>query len=147
MNHKIASLAVCLIFVPVLPAQTPEQRKATVKYLQDLQCPDGGFHPQAVDPRLDQVPRGSLRATTSALRALKYFGGAPKDIDAARLFVNASYDVQAGAFADTPNGKPDVFTTAVGLMALAELKAGNDVVREQAVKYLATHANEFEDIR
>src|SRR5437660_6403102 len=93
---------IALMFVPALSAQTPEQKKATVKYLQDLQCPDGGFHPQAVDPRLDQVPKGSLRATTSALRALKYFGGAPKDKDAARLFVNASYDAPAGAFADAP---------------------------------------------
>src|SRR5947208_7472886 len=100
---------IALMFVPALSAQTPEQKKATVKYLQELQCPDGGFHPQAVDPRLDQVPTGSLRASTSALRALKYFGGAPKDKDAAKLFVNASYDGPAGAFADAPNGKPDVF--------------------------------------
>src|SRR5437016_14464970 len=121
MSRTAATSILCFIFAPVLVAQTPEQKKATVKYLQELQCPDGGFHPQAVDPRLDQVPKGSLRATSSALRALKYFGGQAKDKTAAAKFVTNCNDSKAGAFADTPNGKPDVFTTAVGLMAAAEL--------------------------
>ena len=147
MNRTLASLVVGLMFVPALAAQTPEQKRATIKYLQELQCPDGGFHPQAVDPRLDQVPRGSLRAMSSELRALKYFGGAPKDKAAAEKFVTGCYDAQAGAFADTPNGKPDVFTTAIGLMAIAELKLGTDAMRDAGVKYLAENAKEFEDVR
>jgi prenyltransferase beta subunit len=147
MNRTIASLIVCFIVVPILSAQTPEQKKATIKYLQELQCPDGGFHPQSVDSRLDQIPRGSLRATSSALRALKYFGGALKDKTAAEKFVTGCYDAEAGAFADSPNGKPDVFTTAVGLMAIAELKTGNEEMREKGVKYLAENAKEFEDVR
>src|SRR5260370_15917035 len=122
MNRAIVSLIVALMFVPVLAAQTPEQKRATIKYLQELQCPDGGFHPQAVDPRLDQKPKGSLRATSSALRALKYFGGEAKNKVAAKEFVVECNDLKVGAFADSPNGKPDVFTTAIGLMAAAELK-------------------------
>src|SRR5258707_12783783 len=114
MNRTFASLIVGLMFVPVLAAQTPEQKKATIKYLQELQCPDGGFHPQAVDPRLDQQPKGSLRATSSALRALKYFGGDAKNKTAAVKFVMSCNDPQVGAFAESPNGKPDVFTTAIG---------------------------------
>src|SRR5438874_8574431 len=140
MNRTFASLVIGLIFTPVLTAQTPEQKKATVKYLQDLQCPDGGFHPQAVDPRLDQIPKGSLRATSSALRALKYFGGAAKDKTAAAKFVMTCNDLQLGAFADTPNGKPDVFTTAVGLMAAAELGIPDGITLEQCVKYLGENA-------
>src|SRR5947209_5340353 len=147
MNRRFVSLIVCLIITPVLVAQTPEQKKATVKYLQELQCPDGGFHPQAVDPRLDQAPKGSLRATTSALRALKYFGGAPKDKTAAAKFVMECNDRNAGAFADTPNGKPDVFTTAVGVMAAAELGISAGITLEKCVKYLGENAKEFEDIR
>src|SRR5262245_46538831 len=119
-RHTLVSIF-CLIFAPVLYAQTPEQKKATVKYLQELQCPDGGFHPQAVDPRLDQAPKGSLRATTSALRALKYFGGTPKDASGAASFVKSCYDSQSGSFSDQPGANPDVFTTAVGLMVATEL--------------------------
>jgi prenyltransferase beta subunit len=147
MKRQIASLIVGLIFVPILSAQTPEQKKATIKYLQELQCPDGGFHPQTVDSRLDQAPQGSLRATSSALRALKYFGGNPKDKAAAVKFVEGCYDGQVGGYADMPNGKVDVFTTAVGLMAGAQLKIGSEEMRKKCVNYLAENAKEFEDIR
>jgi prenyltransferase beta subunit len=136
-----------MIAVPIVSAQTPEQKKATIKYLQELQCPDGGFHPQTVDPRLDQVPHGSLRATSSALRALKYFGGNPKDKPTVVKFVESCYDPQAGGYADMPNGKVDVFTTAVGLMASAELQIGSEEMRKKCVSYLAENAKEFEDIR
>src|SRR5262245_53287313 len=147
MRRLIAVSIICLTFVPVLPAQTPEQKKATVKYLQELQCPDGGFHPQAVDPRLDQAPRGSLRATTSALRALKYFDGAPKDKTAATKFVMDCNDPKAGAFADTPHGKLDIFTTAVGIMAAVELGIPDGISLEKCIVYLSKNAKEFEDLR
>src|SRR5579859_3043123 len=147
MIRTIVTLFVALSFLPIATAQTPEQKKATIKYLQELQCPDGGFQPQAVDPRLDQQPKGSLRATTAAIRALKYFGGAPKDKDSAREFVRKCFDLEMGAFADTPNGKQDIFTTAVGLMAVAELNFKDLRAIEKCVNYLATYAKEFEDIR
>src|SRR5438876_441574 len=93
---------VSLKFVPtaILPAQTPEQKQATVKFLQELQVADGGFVPAAVDGRLDQNPKGGLRATSAALRALKYFGGAPNDKKAATQFVEKCWDAKAGCFAD-----------------------------------------------
>ncbi|HEV3143455.1 MAG TPA: prenyltransferase/squalene oxidase repeat-containing protein [Gemmataceae bacterium] len=138
---------VCVVgsCVPVL-AQTPEQKKATVRFVQELQVADGGFAPAPVDSRVDKDPKGSLRATTSALRALKYFGGAPKDKAAVAKFVRSCFDVATNTFSDQPGGKPDVFSTAIGLMAEAELniKLGN---REISVIWLGENAKEFEDIR
>src|SRR5438477_9068070 len=122
-------------FLPVLPAQTPEQKKATVKFVQELQVSDGGFIPTPNDGRLDQNPHGSLRATTAALRALKYFGGAANDKKAAAKFVAACWDKQSGSFSDRPGGKGDVFTTAVGLMAVAELGLPMNDYRDAALKF------------
>src|SRR4051812_16219533 len=120
MRHLIC-LAIVALVIPSLRAQTAEQKQATVKFLQELQVPDGGFVPAPVDGRLDQNPRGGLRAASGALRALKYFGGAPSDKKAAAHFVEKCWDAKAGCFADSPGGKGDIFTPAVGLMAVAEL--------------------------
>ena len=145
-------LALCLGLLPLLfpaaaPAQTPEERKATITFLQNLQQPDGGFLPAPIDPKLDQVPRSSLRATSAALRALKYFGGQPKDAAAAAKYVKSCYDPKTGAFADQPGGKEDVFITAVGLMAVVETKLPLKEYTAKAIPYLAEHAKSFEDVR
>src|SRR5258707_8952250 len=121
-GYGILSGALCclVLLAPVARAQTPEQKKAAIKYVQELQTPDGGFQPQAVDARLDQPLKGSLRATTTALRALKYFLGTANDKAAAAKFVQKCYDATTGGFADAPGGTPDVFSTAIGLMAVVE---------------------------
>jgi hypothetical protein len=46
-----------------------------------------------------------------------------------------------------PGGKPDLFTTAVGVMAVTELKMPTDKVSAGAVKFLSENAKNFEDIR
>lgn len=136
------ALAIACVFVCLGPAwgQTPEQKKATVAYLRDLQDRDGGFRPQASDPP-------GLRASSGALRALKYFGGEPRDRQACARFVARCFDPGSGGFADQPGGKPDVPTTAVGLMAVVELQMPREKYVGPAVKYLAEHAKSFEDIR
>jgi prenyltransferase beta subunit len=78
---------------------------------------------------------------------LEYFGGEAKDPEAAKRFVARCFDKPSGGFADTPGDKPDVTSTAVGLMALVELKVPLDDYRDAAVKYLGEHAKGFEDIR
>jgi prenyltransferase beta subunit len=145
--RRFICLTIVALVIPGLHAQTPEQKQATVKFLQELQVADGGFVPAPVDGRLDQNPRGGLRATSGALRALKYFGGAAKEKQAAAKFVQECWDEKAGCFADTPGGKGDVFTTAVGLMAVAELGLPMDQYREPALKFLAENAKEFEEVR
>ena len=57
------------------------------------------------------------------------------------------YDEGTGGFSDLPKGKPDVFTTAVGLMAVKELKLPAEKYSPASVKFLADNAKTFEEIR
>ena len=138
---RLLLVGFCVVLVPIAGrAQSPDQKKATVAYLQQLQQKDGGFAPAAGQAK------SSLRATSAALRALKYFGGDAKDRDAAATFVKSCFDKDSGGFADHPGGKVDVPTTAVGLIALPTLMMP---VRpyERAAKYLNDNVKDFEQIR
>jgi hypothetical protein len=136
----LASLCLLAVALPVR-AQTADQKKTTIAYLQKLQQKDGGFAPAA------DKPKSGLRATSSALRALKYFGGEPAEKAAVADFVKSCFDKESGGFADAPGGKPDVAVTAVGAMAVVELKLSTDPYEAAVVKYLADNAKSFEDIR
>ncbi|HEX5271843.1 MAG TPA: prenyltransferase/squalene oxidase repeat-containing protein [Gemmataceae bacterium] len=141
---RLALVALCLaVCVPSLRAQSADEKKATVAYLQGSQQADGGFLPAAGT----KTSKSSLRSTTSALRALKYFGGAAKDTKTAAAFVEKCFDKESGGFADSPGGKPDVVTTAVGLMALKELDVLEGRYIEPALRYLGKEVKSFEDIR
>lgn len=142
-------IAISLLFLLpcVAPAQTADEAKATIKFLQSLQNADGGFLPAPQDPKLDQAPRSSLRATSAAVRALKYFGGEVPDKEKAAKFVASCFDEKAGGFTDVRQGKVDIFSTAVGLMAVTELKMPAEPYTTKGVKYLTDHAKEFEEIR
>jgi prenyltransferase beta subunit len=63
------------------------------------------------------------------------------------VFVRRCFDRETGGFADTPGGKPDAVRTAVGLMALVELKLPRADYEKRAVRYLALHARDFEEVR
>jgi len=140
--RRIAFAGLCVV-VAALPlrAQTADEKKATIAYLQKLQQKDGGFAPAA------DKPKSSLRATSSALRALKYFGGEPLEKAACADFVKSCFDKDSGGFVDAPGGKPDVAVTAVGAMAVVELKLSTEPYEAAVVKYLADNAKSFEDIR
>ncbi len=140
MKRIVLLVAAFLIAAPVF-GQTAEQKKATIAYLQKLQNKDGSFRPSAA------VETSSLRATSSALRALKYFGGEVPDRAAAAEFVKKCHDKASGGFVDTPGGKPDVAVTAVGLMALVELKIPTEPYEAGAIKYLGENVKTFEEIR
>jgi prenyltransferase beta subunit len=148
MSKRFSLLVVCFAVcaVPVC-AQTAEEKKATIAYLQGLQTPDGGFLAAAPDPKSNRVNKPSLRATSSALRALKYFGGEASDAKAAAKFVASCFDKDSGGFTDSMGSKPDVAVTAVGLMAVVELKMPTEPYVEPAVKYLGENAKTFDDIR
>src|SRR5947209_2674452 len=73
---------VALLLLPsVSLAQTKEVQDAldrkleTIKFVQGLQDPSGGFHGSPADVKKDGPP--SLRATSAAVRALKYLTGKP----------------------------------------------------------------------
>jgi hypothetical protein len=118
--------------------------KQSIAYVQKLQTDGGGFLSQAA-PNKSGVP--TLRATSAAVRALHYLGGEIKDKDACIKFVASCYDPESGGFCDVPKGKPGVFETAVGLMAVAELKMPLEKYEGGASKYLADNAKTFEEIR
>ncbi len=146
MKHALFILWIAL-WVNPLCAQTAEEKQSTVSALQGLQQPDGGFRPTFAGASKDSLAKSSLRATTSALRALKYFGGQAKDKESCAGFVNRCFDKATGGFADKPGGSPDATTTAIGMMAVVEVKLPVKDYSEAASKYLATHARTFEEVR
>jgi prenyltransferase beta subunit len=138
-----AGLAVLLLAVVLAPArgQTDAQKKETVAYLRGLEADGGGFRAAAGQG----AP--TVSSTTSALRALRYFGGKARNQKASEEFVRRCFDPASGAFAATPRGKPDVISTAVGLLAVADLKMPGATYRDAALKYLGKHAQKFEEVR
>ncbi len=141
MRLGFALLGFALFLAPV-HGQTPEQRQATLAYVRNLQTPSGGFRPSASQ----EMP--SLRATSTALRALKYFGQPLEDMKSAREFFRRCYQPELGAFVDRPEATtPDVATTAIGLMAGIELKMPVARYSPAIVHYLTEHSREFPDIR
>jgi prenyltransferase beta subunit len=131
------------LFVLAFPvwAQSDAQKKPTIAYLQKLQADDGGFRP---DVRAGQ---SDLSTVNGALRALKYFGGVPRDKAACIAFVEKCFDKDAGGFAVRPGGKAAYLPTAVGIMAVVELKMPTEPYAGPVIKYLDEHSKSFEEIR
>jgi hypothetical protein len=141
MKRAVFVVAGFLLLVPCVQAQSADQKKATIAWVQKLQNKDGGFSPA---PGMD---KSSLRATSSALRIHKYLGGEVPNKENCAKFVASCFDRASGGFADTPGGKPEVAVTAVGLMAVVELKMPRDTYEAAAVRYLNENAKTFEEIR
>ena len=118
----------------------------TIAYVKKLQTENGGFRAQQPKPGTPDIAP-TLGATSSAARALHYLGAEVPNKEACAKFVESCYDPKLGGFRQTPNGKPDVFTTAVGLMAVVELKMPLDKFADGASKYLTDNAKTFEEIR
>jgi prenyltransferase beta subunit len=146
MNWLTALLAILSVNLVSILAQTPEEKKASIAFLRKLQAEDGGFLPAPAGTAKTPAS-SSLRATSSALRALKYFGGSPRDAAACTRFVESCFDKTTGGFKDSPGAKPDVFTTAVGIMAVVELKLPAERYSDAVIKYLGTNSQDFEEIR
>jgi hypothetical protein len=132
----------CLLIV-ALPAsaQSDAQKKQTITYIQNLQTDDGGFRASAAAKESD------LPATTAAFRALKYFGGAPRDKDACIAFVRKCFDKDGGGFAARPGGKAAYRPTAVGIMAVVDMKMSTEPYADAVIKYLDEHSKTFEEVR
>jgi prenyltransferase beta subunit len=137
-----------VLFLVCWPAQLPAQgptaaeKKATVAWLDSLQKDNGGF---AADK--DATTPATLPATTSALRALRYFGGQPRNKEACVQFVRSCYVKVETGFAPMPGGKADVHTTAVGLLAVKELNITDAELLDRPVIFLCLSAKNFEQWR
>lgn len=125
-------------------AQTPtvEQKNATIQWIVSLQKENGGF---AADSR-PNTP-ATLAATSSAIRALKYFGAPLPKPEACAKFVTSCYTKNLSGYASEPGGKVELRSTCLGLMAAAELKLPSADYMVQPVIFLCSNAKKFEDIR
>jgi prenyltransferase beta subunit len=140
------ALVLALLCPLPLVAQSADEKKATIQFVAGLQQPDGGFIGAPVDPKAEAPAKSSLRATSAAVRAIKYLGGEVPHQAKAADFVLSCYDPTTGGFADQPKGTPDVTLTAIGMMAAAELYPDRfDPVPSN--RFLANNAKSFEERR
>jgi prenyltransferase beta subunit len=134
-----------LLLLPAFAfAQTADEKKATVKFIDSLRDPETGAW--AVNPPKDgEKLKPSLRAVNGAVNALKFFGGELTDKEKVTKFVLSCYDEKTGAFAE-PGDKPSVTMTSVGVLAATAL--GIDKAKyKKAMDYLKGNAKTFEDYR
>lgn len=119
-----------------------EQIEQSVRYINDLQNTDGGFRPAETETLSD------LGAVNSSMRALKYLHprARPRDRELPKEFVLKCYDRPTGSFANRPGDKPDVRSTAMGLMAMVELKMPVADYANSIQRYFAENAKSLPDI-
>jgi len=120
-------------------AQSAADFAQTAAYAAAQQNADGGFATSPGQP-------STLGATNTGLRVLDYVGGWVLDEPGCIRFVNSCKSPGSG-FAQRPGGKPDVVTTALGLMAAAELKIADKTMVDDAVAYFHANTKAFEEVR
>lgn len=133
------SVLALLLLAPVAVAQTPEEKKATLAYIESLRDKETGAFKVTPDGK------PSLRACNGAAKAIKVLGGELADKDKVSKFVLSCFDEKAGTFAD-PGTKADVASTAVGVIVACELGIPKDKFKG-AMDYLGKNAKEFEEVR
>jgi prenyltransferase beta subunit len=139
-----------LLAAAAADAQRPDekQKRETVKWLRELQWTDSGFglfHPGSSKEKEERRP--SLRGTSSGVRALKYWGGQPESEKGVAKFLTACRDADTGGYKTWALGDVEIESTALGVLAAAELKLPADEFIEPAMAYLAEKAQGFEEVR
>ena len=144
MFHRRNTLPIaCLILAFSLSsaiAQTPADLAQTGEFAAHHQNKDGGFGAKPGEP-------STLGSTSSSMKILLHVGGSISDVPGAITFVKKCFDPETGGFAQTPGGKPDVHTTAVGLMAIGELRIADPKMIDGALRYFHENVKSFEDVR
>jgi pimeloyl-ACP methyl ester carboxylesterase/prenyltransferase beta subunit len=138
VSVALAVIALAWAATPA-PGQTPADFEQTAAYAAAHQNKDGGF-----TTKVGQA--SSLGATNTGLKILLHVGGSVPDMLGCVKYVKSCRDA-SGGFAPTPGGKPDVVTTALGLMAAAELKIADAAMIDGAIGYLGKNAKTFEEVR
>lgn len=143
---RLAAVGLLLVFASLgLCAEPTAENAASLRYLLALRQADGGFVSQKPDPKGQKAPQSSLRATSLAVRAIKYLGGELPNKEQTVKFVESCYDAASGGFAEAPGGKPDMPMTIAGMMAANELMPKFNF--DPSIKYLVTNAKTFEERR
>lgn len=134
-----------LLLLPAFAfAQTADEKKATLKFIDSLRDPETGAWAVS-PPKEGEKPKPSLRAVNGAVNALKFFGGEVTDKEKVQKFVMGCYDEKTGGFAE-PGEKPTVASTSVGVLAATAL--GIDRAKyKKAMEYLTVNAKTFEEYR
>lgn len=145
MNRPIAAGLILAAWMMAPPARgagspSPAETAKTAAWIATLQNPDGGFASKPGGP-------SSLGGISSASKALKYTGGSIPDVPGAIAFVEKCFHPDSGGFAPTPGGKPDVGTTASGLMAVGELHMKPDPFAPKALAFFHRNAKTFPEVR
>ena len=135
----IAAVGCMLLVASTARGQSPGELAMTREYLAGFQNPDGGFGGAKGEP-------STLGATSSAIRTLKNVAGSIRDVPGCIAFLK-SCRVASGGFAPKPGGAPELLATAVGLMAVAEMKVADKETIDGAIAYFHESAKTFEDIR
>lgn len=134
-----------LLLLPVLAlAQTADEKKATLKFIDSLRDPETGAWAVS-PPKEGEKLKPSLRAVNGAVNAIKFFGGEVTDKEKVTKFVMSCYDEKTGAFAE-PGEKPTVAMTSVGVLAATALGIPKEKYKK-AMEYLKENAKSFEDYR
>ncbi len=139
------TFAFLIAVVPSVAFAQSDAQKETIKWVLAQEAPAGGFYPAPLPPDAEGQPQPGLRATSAAVRSLKYLGAEIPNKDKHTAFVLKCFDPKTGGFAE-PGGKPDVAMTSVGVMAAAELNIPHDKYAK-AMDYLKENAKTFEDVR
>ncbi len=141
---KPAALTILILALVASVAAAPldrEQPEASISYIDSLRNEDGGYRVAAA------AGPSQLSATMASLRALKYLGGRPRDSEGALRFVRSCLNRDVAGFADRPGGTPDARSTAMGVMALAELKAlPQDEPKARLTGYFTQNARMLPDV-
>jgi hypothetical protein len=144
MKLVFASFAFLAIGLTVRGGDVPGTAQS-IEFVQKLQTPGGGFLAMAPAPNIRLAP--TLRATSTAARALHYLGGKIPNPEAAKKFIASCHDAASGGFADMPGGKAEVAPTAIGILAVRDLGMKAEPYEDGVVKFLNENAKSFEDIR
>lgn len=137
-------LLICLLWA--WAEDTPGQKAAAAAFVQNHQTPSGGFARLLPTDGSEAVP--SLRATRTAIKALRLLGSEPKDRAAVPRFLRACHDEATGGFADRPGLPPNPISTSVALMILKqELKLPTEPYEARALAFMAEATKDFEELR
>jgi prenyltransferase beta subunit len=139
MRRFLVPLCCLVILSGPARCQSPAEKEATINFLLRLQDKDGGY-------RNTPGEKTSLRATSSAINALHYFGDEAPAMKTG-VYLKSCWDEKEGGFAEHPDCPAHVHATAVGVIAWMRVVNKKDQYVAPAVKYLAANAKSFEEIR
>src|SRR5262249_44695336 len=81
---------------PANAQKADDDLKATIAYVKKLQSEGGGFFAGERKPEIRQQP--TLKATSAAVRALKYLGADVPNKEGCKKFVESCFDKASGGF-------------------------------------------------